>query len=218
MTFWGEARTGSKTRLSNRPKKRWNPPGPTWQEGGGICTLLLNLVFEPLCPSPLQVIWLGGSWFGRPSREGQGDLEGTPDYPMLNRLLFKRAGEWQQHLYQMLQLQQQQAKRTPRALRRGVLSPTDLVHRDGRVAVSIVWVTVMLPLPARRRNRGGWGRKSLSMSTWDVLECAARSEMIVSFAPVMLKEGWAVEGRIWHSVCSWHLCELQRFEKDLKMI
>ena len=42
----GEARTGSKPRISNRPKKRWNPPGPTWREGSGICTLLLNLGSE----------------------------------------------------------------------------------------------------------------------------------------------------------------------------
>ena len=32
------------------------------------------------------------SRFGRPSREVQGYLEGPPDYPILNRLLFKRAG------------------------------------------------------------------------------------------------------------------------------
>jgi len=38
----GEARTGSKPGLSNRPEKRWDPPEPTWQEGGGICALLLN--------------------------------------------------------------------------------------------------------------------------------------------------------------------------------
>jgi len=102
-----------------------------------------------------------------------------------------------------------------------VLSPPDLVHRGGRVAAraSIVWVTVILPLPAAtRRNRGGWGRKGLSMSTWDVLEGAARSVMIGSFAPGRRTEGWAVEGEIWHSMCSWHLCELQRFERDLKMI
>jgi len=42
----GEACTGSKPRISNRPKKRWNPPGPTWREGGAICTLLLNLGSE----------------------------------------------------------------------------------------------------------------------------------------------------------------------------
>jgi len=28
--------------LSDRLEKRWDPPGPTWREGGGICALLLN--------------------------------------------------------------------------------------------------------------------------------------------------------------------------------
>ena len=45
--------------------------------------LLLNLGFEPVRASPQKDIWLGGSRFGRPSREGQGDLE-PPDYPILN--------------------------------------------------------------------------------------------------------------------------------------
>jgi len=53
--------------------------------------LLLNLGFEPVHASSQKDMWLGGSRFGRPSREGQGDLEGPPDCPILNRLLFKRA-------------------------------------------------------------------------------------------------------------------------------
>jgi len=42
LTLEGEAPTSSKPGLSNRPEKRWDPPGPTWPEGGGICALLLN--------------------------------------------------------------------------------------------------------------------------------------------------------------------------------
>ena len=38
-----------------------------------------------------------------------------------------------------------------------ILSPPDLVHRGGRVVAPVVWVTVMLPLPARRWIQGGWG-------------------------------------------------------------
>ena len=48
----------------------------------------LNLGFEQ---HPKRSFWLGGSRFGRPSREGQGDLEGPPDYVILNRLLSNRA-------------------------------------------------------------------------------------------------------------------------------
>ena len=72
-------------------------PPPSHHVGPGgfhlFFGLLLNLGFEPVRDSPQKVIWLGGSLFGRPSREGQGDLEleGPPDYPILNQLLFKRA-------------------------------------------------------------------------------------------------------------------------------
>ena len=59
---------------------------------------------------------------------------------------------------------------TSDSVKQWLLCP-DLIHRGGRVTDSIVWVTVMLPLPSVRRwSRGGWGQKGLSMSRWDVLE------------------------------------------------
>jgi len=71
-------------------------PPPSCHVGPGgfhlFFGLLLNLVFEPVRASPQKVMWLGGSRFGRPSREGQGDLECPTDYPIINLLLFKRAG------------------------------------------------------------------------------------------------------------------------------
>ena len=71
-------------RLPNEQPVAWSDSwSHTWREGGAICTLLLNLGSEQH-PTPQKVIWLGGSRFGRPSREGQ-----ARSYGAILKLIFQ---------------------------------------------------------------------------------------------------------------------------------
>jgi len=67
-----------------------------------------------------------------------------------------------------------------------VLSQPNLVHRGVRITATVVWMTVTLPLPARRRSQGDWGRQG---SVVEHVRCPRRVLHARRWLALSLREG-----------------------------